>query len=367
MTPCRILAIGEAYGRQEDMIARPFVGAAGHMLNTLLEESEILPTGSARAISPRYERDPNPARLREEADRRDRLYLQHGIRLTNVFKLRPDGNKIESLCGARWGSLPALRSGKYLREEYLPHLERLSREIREYNPNLILGLGAVSSWFILGSPYISKLRGTVAQSQYGKFLPTFHPASLLRGRSPENRPVVLMDLMKAKLECDFPEVRRPQRFVYVPETINEILWSIREMASAPILSIDIETVEDQITCFGVAWSRDHSLVIPIFDWRNATRSYWHADDERTVWSLIKQICTTPIPKLFQNGLYDIRFLYERYAIAPAMCEHDTMLLHHAMQPELRKGLGFLGSIYSNEASWKLMRPRGRGTIKREDE
>jgi hypothetical protein len=44
-----------------------------------------------------------------------------------------------------------------------------------------------------------------------------------------------------------------------------------------------------------------------------------------------------------------------------------MLLHHALQPEVQKGLGFLGSIYTEEPAWKIMRPRGKGTIKREDE
>jgi hypothetical protein len=34
------------------------------------------------------------------------------------------------------------------------------------------------------------------------------------------------------------------------------------------------------------------------------------------------------------------------------CTEDTMLLHHALYPELQKGLGFLGSIYTNESSWK---------------
>jgi hypothetical protein len=33
-----------------------------------------------------------------------------------------------------------------------------------------------------------------------------------------------------------------------------------------------------------------------------------------------------------------------------------------------KGLGFLGSLYTNESSWKLMRPKGKhGTLKDERE
>jgi hypothetical protein len=42
-----------------------------------------------------------------------------------------------------------------------------------------------------------------------------------------------------------------------------------------------------------------------------------------------------------------------------------MLLHHALHPESEKGLGFLGSVYTNEASWKLMRGKSE-TIKREE-
>jgi hypothetical protein len=74
-----------------------------------------------------------------------------------------------------------------------------------------------------------------------------------------------------------------------------------------------------------------------------------------------------VPKVFQNGLYDIHFLWRKYGIAPARCEHDTMLLHHALHPEMLKGLGFLGSLYSTEPAWKLMRPKGKQTLKDERE
>jgi len=57
---------------------------------------------------------------------------------------------------------------------------------------------------------------------------------------------------------------------------------------------------------------------------------------------------------YQNGLYDLQYIL-RMGLRPANCQADTMLLHHSLFPELQKGLGFLGSIYTNEASWKLMR------------
>jgi hypothetical protein len=43
-----------------------------------------------------------------------------------------------------------------------------------------------------------------------------------------------------------------------------------------------------------------------------------------------------------------------------------MLLHHSMQPELEKGLGFLGSVYTDEPSWKFMRT-DHSTLKQADE
>ncbi len=32
-----------------------------------------------------------------------------------------------------------------------------------------------------------------------------------------------------------------------------------------------------------------------------------------------------------------------------------MLLHHALQPESLKGLGYLGSVYTDHGSWKQER------------
>jgi DNA polymerase I-like protein with 3'-5' exonuclease and polymerase domains len=71
-----------------------------------------------------------------------------------------------------------------------------------------------------------------------------------------------------------------------------------------------------------------------------------------------------IPKLFQNGAYDISFLWRAYGIKTMGAAEDTMLLSHALQPESLKGLGYLGSIYSDEGSWKHMRKKDE-TVKRD--
>jgi hypothetical protein len=74
-----------------------------------------------------------------------------------------------------------------------------------------------------------------------------------------------------------------------------------------------------------------------------------------VLQLVATILRSPAPKVFQNGLYDLHYIWRTWRIAPRNCLHDTMLRHHAEYPELPKSLGFMGSVYTDELSWKLMR------------
>lgn len=364
----QVVVIGEAYGKEEAAGRRPFLGATGRELNLLLEEAGWFPVGTAAKLNSDLWAAQNaylPAVKEKIYAERDAFFRSHGIYLTNVLNFRPDGNRVEDCCGPKWGTRPAIKPGKYLRPEFTPELERLEQEIRDERPNLIIGLGATALWFACGTSAITRRRGSITQTSYGKFLPTFHPSYLMRG-SWDQRPVVILDLIKGRREREFKEVRRPERLVYIPELVSDIECMLPQMAVASRLSIDIETAGNQITCIGFAWSTSETLVIPIFDDRKSSRSYWNASDEPHVWRLIARICGLPVPKVFQNGTYDLHFLWKRYGIAVANCEHDTMLLSHALYPELQKGLGFLGSIYSDEPSWKMMRRRGKDATIKDD-
>jgi DNA polymerase I-like protein with 3'-5' exonuclease and polymerase domains len=133
-----------------------------------------------------------------------------------------------------------------------------------------------------------------------------------------------------------------------------------------MLSVDIETGNRQIKCIGFATSRSHAIVIPFVDLAHASGSYWPTPEaECQAWGIVRAALESPIPKLFQNGVYDLQYIV-RMGIRPKGEIHDTMLLHHSLFSELRKGLGFLGSIYTDEASWKLMNRPKADTEKREE-
>lgn len=354
MTSVKLAIVGEAWGSHEATAKAPFVGPTGWELNRLCQETSLIPN------------------RRIDRWNRDKIYADAGIKLTNVLNVQPPGNKVDALCGAKWTtSGPAanpIRPGKYLRPEFSHHLERLALEIAEWRPNLILGLGATALWYFGGGGSIIKLRGAIAATSFGKFLPTYHPAFLFQDNW-EKRPVIIFDFYKAKRQMEFPEVRRPNRRIYIAETIDDLQhgWKLITEAKSTYLAIDIESKEDIMTCIGFAWSASEAFVIPFYEKGKPNGAWWNSPEtEKLAHRMVRAICALEVPKVFQNGLYDLHFLWRRYATTVANPLHDTMLLHHALYPEMQKGLGFLGSAYTEELSWKGMRT-GKGTLKQQDD
>jgi DNA polymerase I-like protein with 3'-5' exonuclease and polymerase domains len=135
--------------------------------------------------------------------------------------------------------------------------------------------------------------------------------------------------------------------------------------SSSLLSVDCETYNGTITCLGFAHSPFEAIVIPFFDRRKPTGSYWSFDEELEVRKIANRVLNSSVPKVLQNGLYDVQYLL-REGYRPRSIAHDTMIRQHALYPEMPKTLAFLGSIHCNEIAWKLLRPRGEEVLKRED-
>lgn len=136
----------------------------------------------------------------------------------------------------------------------------------------------------------------------------------------------------------------------IAESLDDLLWFEREkIAPAKYISCDIETKQNQITCIGFSPDPSVALVIPFFT--QSGDNYW--DDEVSVWNMIRD-WLAKYNTVFQNGLYDMSHLWKTYGIPTPKNYGDTMLLHHALQLEMNKGLGFLASIYTDEPAWKQM-------------
>ena len=361
------MIVGEAWGELEARLGAAFVGPSGGALLRMLHEAGIITLGDADkyCISKFYETH-DPKFL-------DRVWRAHNgeVSRTNVFNLHPPGNDLDALCGPKSVGLagyPALSGSKCLLPEFESELDRLANEILTLHPNIILCLGNTPLWALGGRTGIKKWRGTTLASTHTvadyKCLTTYHPAAVLRGW--DLRPIVIADLMKAKRESAFPEIRRPKREIWIEPTAEDVRRFIADhIRSDRVLSVDIETTGTRITCIGLGYS-ELAIVIPFDDERAKNGSYWAtAELEHTIWKLVAGVLSnTSIPKLFQNGLYDIAFLWRSMKVKVYGAAEDTMLLHHALQPEMVKSLEFLGSVYADEGAWKYMRKRTK-TIKRD--
>jgi uracil-DNA glycosylase len=332
-----IAIVGEAWGAEEEKRRTPFVGYSGTFLTQMLRDAGI--------------------------NRADCF-------LTNVFNFHPPGNDLSVVLGGKSHAIPGyppLSQSRYVHVKYTEEIERLGDELISCDPNIIIALGNTAMWALLGRTAISKFRGVVELSTHTatgfKVLPTYHPAAVVR--QVDLRPTTILDFQKALRESAFPELQRPKREIWIEPTIEDLHEFRRHIKDR--VSIDIETSGRYITCVGIGAAPTFALVIPFYDRRRTTRSFWPTpDDERAAWSFVREICEdVRIKKVFQNGLYDIAFLYRAMGIKTFGAEHDTMLLHHALQPEALKGLGYLGSIYTDEGAWKQMRERVT-TIKKDE-
>ncbi|MEO0751839.1 MAG: uracil-DNA glycosylase [Pseudomonadota bacterium] len=144
----RVMIIGEAPGRDEDRVGKPFVGRAGQLLDLMIK---------AIGLS------------RDAAEARSAVYI------TNVLPWRPPQNRDPKP------------------EEIAMMLPFVQRHVDLVNPDLVVLMGNISCQAGMGQRGITRLRGTWAEA-YGKpALPMFHPAYLLR--KPETKREAWADLL----------------------------------------------------------------------------------------------------------------------------------------------------------------------------
>lgn len=356
----KIVLVGEAWGTKELLFEHAFVGPSGVELARMLAETKLAPELDTRYPS-ELEMIKHWRKVKHEAE----------IELANVFDLHPPDNKIETcFTNAQLGvkSLGPLKPGKFVRPDLLHHVENLWRKLTDAKPNLVVAFGNTACWAVLGETKISVIRGTVKNSPTlgFKVLPTYHPSAVLHQWN--LRTIVLADLEKARREAESSTIRRIKRWFTIMPTLDEIAeWLTRP---ADYYAVDIETSLGnrplgQIGMIGFARSSEDALVVPFASASHPQWSYWPTvNDEMQAWRLVDALLKKPVPKVFQNGIFDLSYIL-RAGLRPTMCQDDTMLLHHSLYPEILKGLGFLGSIYSEEIAWKSMRTKG-DNLKRDE-
>ena len=331
----RIAIVGEAWGDREEQHGTAFAGSNFFVLRGMLSQAGI--------------------------DIADCL-------ATVVFQININGDN-RKLFGTKADAIPfyrPLEPAKYVDKKHQPEIDRLYAELEAFAPTIIIALGNTALWALCKRTGIKKYRGTPMLSHNGKWkvLPTWPATTVMRQW--KLRPIVLSDLTKARREADFPDLRRPSRRIRINPTLADIEAFYHEhIVPASAVSCDIETKGGTITEVGYATSPYEAMVIPFFSRAVPSGNYWRTTrEELEAWAWVRRI-NAEKPLLGQNFQYDMQYFWRTVGIpCPLFCD-DTMLMHHTLQPEMEKGLGFLGSIYTDEPSWKFMR-QDHSTLKAED-
>lgn len=131
----KVMIIGEAPGRDEDLAGKPFVGRAGQLLDKMFAAIDL-------------------SRSATEADK--------AIYITNVLPWRPPQNREPSP------------------EEIAMMLPFLKKHVELVQPDLLVLMGNVSCQAVLGRKGITRMRGNWDIAFGVPAMPMFHPAYLLR-------------------------------------------------------------------------------------------------------------------------------------------------------------------------------------------
>lgn len=148
----RVVFVGEAPGRNEDLKGEPFVGAAGKLLDELLSHAGL--------------------------DRAD-------VYIANVLKCRPPGNR-----------------------DPLPHeIETctpfLREQIRIIRPHVLVTLGNFATKFVLKTDVgITRLHGRVQQAGRFTVLPIFHPAAAIYDRTKRDALFADFETLRSLLDAN---------------------------------------------------------------------------------------------------------------------------------------------------------------------
>ena len=157
----RLMFIGEGPGADEDRQGRPFVGAAGQLLDKMIAAMQL---------------------------RREDVYI------ANVVKCRPPRNR---------APMP---------EEANACIGYLEHQIRMIRPEVIVLLGATAAHFLLQREEgIMRLRGRWLEYDGIPVMPTFHPAFLLRQESAKREAWEDLKQVMGRLGIPIPVPRRAAR------------------------------------------------------------------------------------------------------------------------------------------------------------
>lgn len=311
--PCEVMIVGEAPGRNEESHGEPFVGESGRLIRAALEEVGI--------------------------DPRDTF-------ITNAVSCRPPDNRTPTK-----GEIKACKKW-------------LDYQLAMVKPRYVLLLGNTPLLSVTGSAGITKRRGRPFEKDGIIYLPTYHPAFILR--DPDQHDTFQSDIKLFADIIDFggiPEERElTYRSVMTDEDVEEFLDDLAGSVSFDIeanqlypwrqMKVDKVTKalspgpKPKIMSLGFATSRTQ-WCLPVHHAASPwTRSQLENIVERITDRLEECVLIT------HNGKFDLLWMLVHFGVQWENA-FDTMLAHYLLDENDRHGLKYLAMKYLGAPDWEI--------------
>lgn len=317
----KVMFVGEAPGKQEDIELQPFVGPTGQILNDCLFKAGL---------------------------KRSECYL------TNVVKYRPPLNDFKKLY------LIGVSLDKSVEELW-------DNEINKLRPNVIVAVGDEALSAVCGVTGILNYRGSLLLARDGitKVVPTIHPAALFSHSQGEGEgkdtkgglawtylKLIEADIIRAAEESHTRTLSLPDRELAIAHNSLDLYRFFRQYEKLDLAASDIESINCVPVCIGFAFNRHHAISVPLFRsiGRNALTDMGDSELDEC-WRIIDQ-------QLRRLRLIGHNFQYDEYKLGRIGFEtpnvySDTLIKTRVIFPELPvKKLHVVSSLWTREPFYK---------------
>ncbi len=294
-----LMFVGEAPGKEEDAVGRPFVGVAGKdVFNPMLRFFKLT---------------------------RKKCYI------FNVLLCRPPDNKISSKEGK---AAVKLCPGRYL----FP-------AIAKHKPAVIVAMGATAVKVLLNESVVIKdIRGIPKQVEINGHkcvvIPTYHPAALIPSRNPQNKYLLYTDVDRA-LNIATRGYKPIKERYWCLDTLKALkafmafIQRKNKLMSYDIEGTGLDVHRDKVLGISFSWADGRAAYIPIRirpDFSYSLGLFW-GDDHYYVIDQLKVLLENNKFKVGKGGQgkkFDNKMLYNDLGIKVKGVKFDTMLASHAL-------------------------------------
>ena len=297
----KVMIVGEAPGRDEDQVGKPFQGRSGALLRTELSKAGL-----------------------------SQVYI------TNVVKCRPPDNRTPT------------------KEEIKACSEYLAEEIATLKPTHVMALGATASKAVLKKSKITLDHGRLVEINGFTGMPAYHPAYALR--DPSKLAPLRQDIERFSRAVQGISTKSEARWEIVQR--DNLDRFIEEFSACDEFAFDTETTglfqhdrRGAVRCLQIAFGapgREKAWVIPL-DIRGSP--FPTRKTRESIMALIFDIAKGK-KAIAQNGKFDNLWLNIDYGQRFAL-SFDTGLAHHVLDENSPHGLKEMTRAYLDEEDYDL--------------